>query len=370
MNILLLSPYDAVSHQYWRRQLVDGFEMHRFEVVTLPARYFGWRVRGNAMTLSSLLTQDQVARADLVLATSMTDLATLKGLVPALSNVPSMLYFHENQFAFPSRQDGHRDLEAQITSIYSALAATQLVFNSAFNRDTFFAGAKALLKKMPDGVPAGVLMMQQARARVLPVPLSNALFTAAPVTTTPFTTKPATKMQGAKQQDIVWNHRWEHDKGPERLLKIVKAYVASGLAGKFHIVGQQFRTTPAAITEAAALLDQHQLLGEFGYIEDSKQYHRLLTQCGFVLSTADHEFQGLAVMEAMALGCFPMVPDALVYPEYVPPESRYTTAVDAVQRLASPPSYTPRDCVAPMAFRAQAQAWQDLFLETLTRRAA
>ena len=75
-------------------------------------------------------------------------------------------------------------------------------------------------------------------------------------------------------------------------------------------------------------------------------------------------------MEAMALGCFPMVPDALVYPEYVPPESRYTTAVDAVQRLASPPSYTPRDCVAPMAFRAQAQSWQDLFLETLTRRAA
>ena len=350
MNILLLSPYDAVSHQYWRRQITAGFPMHHFEVVTLPARYFGWRVRGNAMTLAERLMADQVAQTDLVLATSMTDLATLKGLVPALARVPSILYFHENQFAFPSRQASDRDLAAQMTSIYSALAATTLVFNSAFNRDTFFSGAKALLKKMPDGVPAGVLHQQEINALVLSVPLPDRLFTRTP---------------SARRSDIVWNHRWEHDKGPERLLEIVQAYIASGLSGKFHIVGQQFRTIPPAISDAIALLREHQLLGELGYIENLAQYHELLAQSQFVLSTADHEFQGLAVMEAMALGCLPVVPDALVYPEYVPAESRYTTAAEAVQRFSHPARYAPSDWVAPMAFQAQTESWQDLFLRSV-----
>ena len=350
MNILLLSPYDAVSHQYWRRQLTAGFPAHHFEVVTLPARYFGWRVRGNAMTLADRLTVDQVAQADLVLATSMTDLATLKGLVPAIAGVPCILYFHENQFAFPSRQASDRDLAAQLTSIYSALAATQLVFNSIFNRDTFFAGAKALLRKMPDGVPAGVLELQELNALVLPVPLPDPLFTRTP---------------SVRRPDIVWNHRWEHDKGPERLLEIVQAYVASGLPGKFHLVGQQFRTVPPAISEAIALLTAHQLLGAQGYIESLAEYHALLAQSEFVLSTADHEFQGLAVMEAMALGCLPVVPDALVYPEYVPAESRYTTAAEAVRRVSHPARYAPSDCVAPMAFQAQTESWQDLFLRSV-----
>jgi hypothetical protein len=49
-----------------------------------------------------------------------------------------------------------------------------------------------------------------------------------------------------------------------------------------------------------------------------------------VLSTADQEFQGLAIQEAMASGCIPVVPDALSYPEYIPVECRYVTAKDAV----------------------------------------
>jgi glycosyltransferase involved in cell wall biosynthesis len=299
------------------------------------------------MTLADRLTVDQVAQADLVLATSMTDLATLKGLVPAIAGLPCILYFHENQFAFPSRQASDRDVAAQLTSIYSALAATQLVFNSVFNRDTFFAGAKALLRKMPDGVPAGVLELQELNALVLPVPLPDPLFTRTP---------------SVRRPDIVWNHRWEHDKGPERLLEIVQAYVASGLPGKFHLVGQQFRTVPPAISEAIALLKAHQLLGAQGYIESVAEYHALLAQSEFVLSTADHEFQGLAVMEAMALGCLPVVPDALVYPEYVPAESRYTTAAEAVQRFSHPARYAPSDCVAPMALQAQTESWRELFL--------
>lgn len=42
-----------------------------------------------------------------------------------------------------------------------------------------------------------------------------------------------------------------------------------------------------------------------------------------LLSTAAHEFQGLAVLEAVASGCLPVVPDRLAYPEIFPARFRY-----------------------------------------------
>jgi glycosyltransferase involved in cell wall biosynthesis len=41
-----------------------------------------------------------------------------------------------------------------------------------------------------------------------------------------------------------------------------------------------------------------------------------------VVSTAHQEFFGVAVVEAIAAGAFPVLPDRLVYPEHIPPEYR------------------------------------------------
>lgn len=54
-------------------------------------------------------------------------------------------------------------------------------------------------------------------------------------------------------------------------------------------------------------------LGEFGYIADTVEYHQLLARCDFVLSTALHDFQGLSVMEAVAAGCQPVLPNRVAY---------------------------------------------------------
>ena len=52
-----------------------------------------------------------------------------------------------------------------------------------------------------------------------------------------------------------------------------------------------------------------------------------------VLSTALHDFQGLAILEACALCCTPLVPDRLVYPDYFEPAFCYTDSKDAVSKL-------------------------------------
>jgi hypothetical protein len=42
-----------------------------------------------------------------------------------------------------------------------------------------------------------------------------------------------------------------------------------------------------------------------------------------VLSTAHHDFQGLAMMDAIALGCVPIAPNRLAYTEYIPKQNLY-----------------------------------------------
>jgi hypothetical protein len=51
---------------------------------------------------------------------------------------------------------------------------------------------------------------------------------------------------------------------------------------------------------------------------DEASYVELLNSSDIVVSTADHEFFGISVVEAVGAGCFPVLPDRLSYPELIP----------------------------------------------------
>lgn len=312
MRVLLLSAYDAPSHRYWRLGLERYCEDDQFTQLSLPARYFSWRIRGNSLSWAFDSRQILERDYDLIIATSQVDLSSLRGMVPRLASVPTLLYFHENQFAYPVSGEQHASVEPQMVNLYSALCADRLVFNSAWNRDSFLQGVEHLLRRLPDHVPAGLPKRLAASSEVLPVPIAVA--SAAP-------RPPVSNLH------LVWNHRWEYDKGPGILLAAIRCCIERSLPVCFHIVGQQFKRQPAQFEHIEKLLAANPAAaGHWGMIADRHQYLALLDRADVVLSTALHEFQGLAVMEAVARGCLPLVPNRLSYAEFFGDAFRYRSS--------------------------------------------
>jgi len=328
VRILLLSAYDAASHQHWYRQLMEGFPGWQWTLLRLAPRYFSWRIRGNSLSWALGERETLLRPYDLVLATSMTDLSALRGLVPALAQVPALVYFHENQFAYPESDRAFKAVEPKILNIYTALAADHVLFNSAYNRDSFLAGCAALLKKLPDHVPPGIVPLLTERSSVLPVPLADSCFEpaiqGAECIDTRWQHGAAAPVSGQRPVRILWSARWEYDKGPRRLLAILQTLEDRQVDYRLCLLGQSFRHTPAEFGEIGARF-AHRLV-QFGFAPSRSEYQAWLRSADLVLSTAEHEFQGLAVLEALAAGCLPVLPNRLVYPEFVPPSGLYADA--------------------------------------------
>lgn len=322
MRGLLLSAYHAQSHRQWCQAIESMFSTWEWTQLSLPARHFSWRVRGNPLhwSISERATLEQPY--DLLLATSMVDFATLRGLVPSLASVPSILYFHENQFAYPQKAGQSSLLEAQMVSLYSALAADRLVFNSDYNRATFLDGCRELLSRLPDFVPSSVVPELTERSRVIPVPLAVATRQGQGAALySPGDAYPERPLR------LLWVGRFEYDKGGDRLLRFLQRLERTSINYEVAMLGQQFRNSPEAFTKIKQGFG-HRLV-QFGYVAQTQDYHDWLHAADIVVSTAEHEFQGLAVLEAVISGCLPLVPDRLVYPELYTEQFRYaSSAVD------------------------------------------
>lgn len=314
---LLISAYDARSHRRWRVGVVDACPAFDWTAIALPPRHFAWRVRGNALGLLEPVRRAALGRPPaLVLATSMTDVVALRALCPALASTPLVVYFHENQFAYPSRA-GHtgddRLEDVRFASVLRALAADRVVFNSAWNRDSFLAGARALLARMPDAVPAFVAERLAARSELLPVPLEDACFGVAE----------SVNGRASGPFTLVWNHRWEHDKAPERLHAALLHVRAAGVRFRLHVLGERFRDAPEIFR--AFERDFPDALGHFGFVPDPSAYRAVLAESDVVVSTALQDFQGLSVLDAVAAGCDALAPARLAYPEFLPERCLYAS---------------------------------------------
>lgn len=315
LRILGFEPFNAGSHRAVRTS-ISRHSRHAWTWFTRPGRAWKWRMRLAAMEL-----HDQ-ARAsgaldqpfDVVFATSLMSLADLRALMAKAGHADArfILYMHENQAAYPAghaTESSHEwDANYALTNLTSVLAADRVIFNSAWNRASFIDGVEELLARAPDPALKNVRRNIERASTVIwpPVELPPEDVVTAP--------KPT---DGAIR--IAWPHRWEHDKGPDELLEIAESY-SETFDLRWTILGERYRAVPDALEHFRRRLEGR--VDHMGFVEDRAEYWRHLARCDWVLSTARHEFFGIAVVEAMLAGCLPWLPDRLSYPELLPEVAR------------------------------------------------
>lgn len=312
-QVWLLSAYRTDSHARWADWIVRTNPQIGWHRMELPGRRFRWRIRGNPL---SWLNKFPDSVPDLILATSMVDLATIRGLNPRLAHVPAWYYFHENQFAYPLSEHQYNQIDPQMVQLYGGLAAQRIFFNSEFNRSSFLEGVFELLRTKPQVDTSGICRQLEQKSGVLPIPID-------PV-------EPASEKD---ERLIVWNHRWEYDKAPEVFADAMIRLANKGVDFRLALLGDRSEAMP----NEALLRIREKLPGRI--VADgragSRAYRQMLGRASIVVSTALHEFQGLAMLEAVSAGARPLVPDALCYPEQYPEACRYPPGdrVTIVKRL-------------------------------------
>lgn len=325
LHVLLLEPFFTGSHEVW----ATGWQAnsrHSLHLLTQPGTHWRHRMMAASVPLAEATREHVEAHGppDVVVASDMVDLAGYLGLCRnELAGVPTVVYFHENQLTQPTSPNGVgglRDRHLAWTNWRTLLAANEVWFNSRWQRDSM---ADALEDLLSDG-PAGddqrpLLAGARSRFRVRPVgcDLVDLL---------------GRTRADDEQRDplVVWNHRWAHDKGLDVAVASMRAVASQGVGFRLAVVGTDDHHDPARGEKLLAPLGERVV--HRGWMEPDA-YRALLCEADVVVASARQENFGISVVEAVAAGCVPVVPDALAYPESIDdrffryPPGRLTTAL-------------------------------------------
>jgi glycosyltransferase involved in cell wall biosynthesis len=311
------------SHAAWAR----GYQAHSSHEVVLIShtdRFWKWRMHGAHVTLAKEF-EDEVASngpVDVVIGSSMLNGAGFLGLARrALGSARYAVYMHENQLGYPLSPRDKADLTYPMINWTSMAAADLVIFNSEYHRDQWAEELPRFLRQFPDYQQHKLIAEVATRSMVLPVGVDLRRFDAV------IADQPTVPR-------VLWNQRWEYDKGPELLADAVSQIDGRGTEFELALAGEQFPTDPEVFVELRRHLGMRMV--HYGWAEPG-DYEQLLVSSDIVISTAHHEYFGIAITEAIYAGAFPLLPDRLVYPERIPSEFHdrclYQDQSDLVEKL-------------------------------------
>lgn len=320
MRILLLETFYTGSHKKWAEEF-QRFSKHEVEIFPLSGHHWKWRMHGGAVTLATKFT-DGKAKPDLILATDMLDLNLFLSLTRTWAHhIPTAIYFHENQLNYPwSPTD--KDVKLQRDNHYafinysSALTADKVFFNSQYHHDAFLDELPKFLKTFPDYNNLETVETIRNKSSVLPLALDLKKFDEH---------KP-TEVIKPNRAVILWNHRWEYDKNPERFFNALFEIAERGIDFKLIILGEEYEKHPPIFDVAKEKLVANIL--HWGYAETFDEYSKWLWTADMLPVTSTQDFFGGSVIEAMYCNAVPFLPKRLAYPEHIPPQFHSTFFYD------------------------------------------
>ena len=322
---LFIEPFFGGSHRAFGEGLA-AHGGHDLTLLTLPGGEWRKRMRLGAQVLAAEAGQ-LPGSFDFVIATDMLDLPAFLALTrPRFGDMPVLLFMHENQLTYPRLRGTKLNSWFGQINYLSALAADVVAFNSAYHRNDFLGALRQLAEQPNNWLDPAAIDAISDKSRVLPVGVDLAWIDAQ---------RPSEAVAPAAPPLVLWNHRWEFDKAPEPFVRAVTRLAEEGVAFRLAIAGSP------GDNPSAAMLALPDALGErvihFGHLESREAYARLLWDADIVVSSARHEFFGVAMVEALYAGCAPVVPARYNYPHLVPEHLHdrclFATEEELVERL-------------------------------------
>lgn len=308
MRMLIVEPFFGGSHKTWTTGF-QQFSNHEIMILSLPGRYWKWRMFGGAVQLAEQFLKSNF-QPDLLVASDMLDLTTFVSLCRnKLSKTAISVYFHENQITYPWSPNDQdlklkRDNHYGFINYTSALLADEIFFNSNYHLSSFTEALPSFLKQFPDHRSIENIQKIKAKSSLLYLGLDLKKFD-------------NHKTQSTINQPIIlWNHRWEYDKNPTLFFKILLRLKSENIDFKLILLGQSFDKIPAVFKEMEKHFSKEIL--HAGFVSSFEEYAKLLWQSTILPVTGKQDFFGGSVVEAIYCNCFPILPDRLAYPEHIP----------------------------------------------------
>ncbi|XP_050832861.1 glycosyltransferase-like domain-containing protein 1 isoform X4 [Serinus canaria] len=330
MSVLLIEPFYGGSHE----QLMDLLQEELQEdcvLCTLPAKKWHWKARTSALYFMQTVPTSSKYR--ILFASSVLNLAELAALRPDLGKLKKVLYFHENQLAYPVQKCQERDFQYGYNQILSCLVADVVVFNSAFNMESFLKSIGKFMKLIPDHRPKDLERIIRPKCQVLYFPVR---FPDVSRFMPEHKLARLGKVIGVKRNgDAYQSEGLPGQQESRAVMKTSDAHPESGLCepqpGLCTTQHEGLPSPAAAPVQAEAPESTNPCQGE------DKQ--RLTFNLSNILSGLDYQQRPLHIawphrwIEAVHCGCYPLCPKALVYPEIFPAEYLYSTPEQLFKRL-------------------------------------
>ncbi len=288
LDILALEPFYGGA----RRSMLDSLSRcsrHRWTLLKLPARKMERRLLVAATWFAEHLSRNAVGNVDLLFTSEALNVADLFRLVPWLSRMPSVVYFHDNQLPEP---DAYRlDTPTDLVNLNSAMAASEIWFNSLFNLRSFLGRASGVVARHRELQVRNPLPGLTGKAQLVPPPIDMAVL------------HEMAGQAGVKRDPravLVDSRGGDH--------KVISTALASlekrNEKVRVSVIGKVKGVPESKVT----------ILAE----KDESSHLRTLLEAGVLVTARPGAATDELAVRALASGCHPILPNSGIYPELIP----------------------------------------------------
>jgi hypothetical protein len=163
LDILCLEPFYGGIRKIMLEAIMRH-SRHRWTLLKLPPRRIERRLSAASVWFAELLTRHFTGNVDLLFTSEALNLADLYRLHPELMKKPSVVYFHSNQLPAEDAREGPLDL----VNLNTAMAATEIWFNSLYHLKMFLGRATSLVNRHHEIAGRNPVADLAAKAHLMP----------------------------------------------------------------------------------------------------------------------------------------------------------------------------------------------------------